>query len=169
MINNQTKSLLDKFKEIPLFSKHKAILIGGTALAYHVSHRESFDLDICFPFSQKLPQLDFLDSFNEATPIRFDQEVIDTTINDGGDIDELMQRYIIDGVKVDFVINPSTNIYESEILKNDNKHALKHLRIIEAKKEDELDIEGIINPTIDKTCYEELKSYLLKELTSANL
>jgi len=64
MINQQTQTLLDKFKEISLFSKHKAILIGGAALAYHLSHRESFDLDICFPFSDKLPELDFLDIVN---------------------------------------------------------------------------------------------------------
>ena len=40
-----------------------------------------------------------------------------------------MKRYIIDGVKVDFVINPASNIYESEILKDDSKHTIKHLRI----------------------------------------
>ena len=129
MINQQTQALLDKFKKIPLFSEHKAILIGGTALAYHLSHRESFDLDICFPFSEKLPELDFLETFEEVIPLEFDQGIIDTAINEGGDINEVMKRYIIDGVKVDFVINPSSNIYESEILKDDTKHTLEHLRI----------------------------------------
>ncbi len=129
MINQQTQALFDKFKGIPLFSEHKAILIGGTALAYHLSHRESFDLDICFPFSDKLPELDFLENFNEVIPLEFEQGIIDTAINEGGDINEVMKRYIIDGVKVDFVINPSSNIYESEILKNDTKHTLEHLRI----------------------------------------
>ncbi len=129
MINTQTQALLDKFKKIPLFSQHQAILIGGTALAYHLSHRESFDLDICFPFSNILPELDFLDHFEEVIPLEFDQTVIDTAINEGGDINEVMKRYIIDGIKVDFVINPSSNIYESEILKNDQKHSLEHLRI----------------------------------------
>jgi predicted nucleotidyltransferase component of viral defense system len=129
MINQQTQALLDKFKEIPLFSEYKAILIGGTALAYHLSHRESFDLDICFPFSDKLPELDFLENFEEVIPLEFEQGIIDTAINEGGDINEVMKRYIIDGVKVDFLINPSSNIYESEILKDDNKHTLEHLRI----------------------------------------
>lgn len=129
MINTQTQALLDKFKKIPLFSRHHAILIGGTALAYHLSHRESFDLDICFPFSDILPKLDFLDHFEEVIPLKFDQTVIDTAINEGGDINEIMKRYIIDGVKVDFVINPSSNIYESKILKNDQKHSLEYLRI----------------------------------------
>ena len=123
----------NKFKEIPLFSKHQAILIGGTALAYHLSHRESFDLDICFPFSNTLPELDFLERFEEVIPLKFDQTVIDTAINEGGDIDEVMKRYIIDGVKVDFVINPSSNIYESEILKNDQNHSLGDLRIASIK------------------------------------
>jgi len=129
MINQQTQALLDKFKEIPLFSEHKAILIGGTALAYHLSHRESFDLDICFPFSDKLSELDFLETFEEVIPLEFDQDIIDTAINEGGDINEFMKCYIIDGVKVDFMINPLSNIYESEILKDDTKHTLEHLRI----------------------------------------
>ena len=223
MINQQTQALLDKFTKISLFSEHKAILIGGTALAYHLSHRESFDLDICFPFSDKLPKLDFLDNFKEVIPLEFDQGIIDTAINEGGDINEMMKRYIIDGVKVDFVINPSSNIYESEILKNDNEHTLRHLRIasiesifklkslllldrnkvrdlydivyllktstftgkdiidtimyyritylakhivqlIEAKKEDPFDIEGIEKPTMKITTYENLKSFILKEI-----
>jgi predicted nucleotidyltransferase component of viral defense system len=129
MISQQTQALLDKFTVIPLFGEHKAILIGGTALAYHLSHRESFDLDICFPFSGTLPELDFLNHFDEVIPLAFDQGIIDSAINEGGDINEVMKRYIVDGVKVDFIINPSSNIYESDILKNDSKHILKNLRI----------------------------------------
>jgi len=91
MINQQTQALLDKFKKIPLFSKHKAILIGGTALAYHFSHRESFDLDICFPFSDKLPELDFLEDLEEAIPLEFEQGIIDTATNEGGDINEVIE------------------------------------------------------------------------------
>lgn len=217
MISQQTQALHDKFTVIPLFHEHKAILIGGTALAYHLSHRESFDLDICFPFSDTLPELDFLDSFTEVMPLAFDQGIIDDAIN------EVMKRYIIDGVKVDFVINPSSNIYESDILKNGSKHILENLRIasiesifklkslllldrnkirdlydiaymlkecgftgkdfidtimqyritylprhiiqlIEAKKEDPFDIEGIVNPTMDINTYRGLKSYLLNEI-----
>ena len=180
--DQQTQALLNKFKNISLFSEHKAILIGGTALAYHLSHRESFDLDICFPFSNKLPELDF-------------------------------------------VINPSSNIYESEILKDDTKHTIEHLRIasiesifklkslllldrnkirdlydmiylmkecgysgkkfidtiihyritylpkhivqlIETKKEDPFDIEGIEKPTMNIVMYKKLKSYFLNEINN---
>lgn len=129
MINPQTKSLLEAFSHIELFAKHQAILIGGTALAYHLGHRESFDLDICFPFSDKLPKLDFLNEFEEVIPIEHDRAIIDTAINEGGDITEVMQRYIINEVKVDFVVNPSSNIYESEILQNDKSTKLGTLRI----------------------------------------
>jgi predicted nucleotidyltransferase component of viral defense system len=129
MINPKTKALLEKFATIDLFSKHQAILIGGTALAYHLQHRESFDLDICFPFSQILPDLSFLDCFEEMVTLEFDRAIVDTAINEGGDISDVMQRYIIDGVKVDFVINPSSNIYESEILQNDKSDQLGMLRI----------------------------------------
>jgi hypothetical protein len=73
--------------------------------------------------------LDFLDAFEEVVPLEFDRAIIDTAINEGGDISEVMRRYIINGIKVDFVINPSTNIYESEILKDDNSTRYGMLRI----------------------------------------
>ncbi len=41
----------------------------------------------------------------------------------------MLRRYIIDDIKVDFVINPSTNIYESEILKDDKGTDFGTLRI----------------------------------------
>ena len=129
MINIQTRALLESFSCIDLFDKHQAILIGGTALAYHLGHRESFDLDICFPFCDTLPTLDFLDDFEEVIPLEFDRAFIDTAVNEGGNIDEVMQRFIINKVKVDFVINPSNNIYESEILQNDKSTELGTLRI----------------------------------------
>ena len=129
MISRKTEVLLEKFKHISLFLENRAVLIGGTALAYHFSHRESFDLDICFPFSKKLPEFDFLQKFDEVVPIAFDQEIIDTAFNEGGDINDLIKRYIIDGVKVDFVINPSSNIYESKILQTDSGTREGYLQI----------------------------------------
>jgi len=39
MINIQTQELLERFSRIDLFAKHQAILIGGTALAYHRSSK----------------------------------------------------------------------------------------------------------------------------------
>ena len=58
-----------------------------------------------------------------------DQSVIDMTINDGGDIEEYHKRFSIDGVKVDFVVNPSSNIFEAEILKKDKGIAYNFLKV----------------------------------------
>lgn len=129
MIHPKTEALLERFSQIDIFKKHKAILIGGTALAYHLKHRESFDLDICFPFANILPEMKFLEEFEEVTPIEFDRIIVDTAINEGGDINEVLRRYIINGVKVDFVINTSSNIYEDEILQNDRSLTYGTLKI----------------------------------------
>ncbi|WP_457595776.1 nucleotidyl transferase AbiEii/AbiGii toxin family protein [Hydrogenimonas sp.] len=223
MIAPETKALLERFSQIDSFADHHAILIGGTALAYHLGHRESFDLDICFPFSDTLPELDFLERFEEVIPIEHDRTIVDTAIDEGGDISEVMRRYIIDGVKFDIVVNPSSNIYESEILQNDHATRLNRLRIasvesifklkslllidrnkirdlydllymmeycgftgqdfldvvlryrityrprhvidlIEKKKEDPFDYEGIVNPRVEMGCFDEMKQRLLKFL-----
>ncbi len=125
---------------------------------------------------------------------------------------------------MDFTVNPSSNIYESEILQNDNTltfgtlriasinaifklksllllnrnkirdlydivYMLKHcgysgkdiidtithyrftylpkhiIALIEAKKEDPFDAEGIEEPKMDLKKYEELKAYLLQALS----
>ncbi|HHH37439.1 MAG TPA: hypothetical protein ENK77_02355 [Epsilonproteobacteria bacterium] len=141
MINPQTQALLNKFSKIPLFHKYHAILIGGTALAYHLEHRVSYDLDICFPFADRLPPLDFLKSFEEVIPIAFDQGIIDTAINEGGDITETIRHYRITYLPAHII------------------------QLIEAKKEDPFDTEGIENPKMKLTGYEELKSYLLEEIS----
>jgi hypothetical protein len=226
MISPETKRLLEQFAQVELFAKHRAILIGGTALAFHLSHRESFDLDICFPHCDVLPALDFLNRFEEVVPLEFDRAIIDMAINEGGDIHEVIRRYIIDGIKVDFVINPSTNIYESDILKNEKNTDLGTLRIasvesifklkslllldrnkirdlydvvymleycgfsgkdlldtimryrityrpgdiiklIEAKKEDPFDYEGIINASMTSIDFTTLKSVLIERLKNA--
>jgi len=122
MINTDTLSLLNALSKEEFFKVHRATLIGGTALAYHFGHRVSYDIDIAFPFGFDLPKLTFLENYN-FTKIDFDRFIQDSWINDGGDIDESIQRYVDNttGVKVDFVINPGSNIYESQILKDDNE------------------------------------------------
>ena len=118
MIYPPAKALLEAFSKEAIFSKYEATLIGGTAIAYHAEHRVSFDLDICFPHHTTLPSLDFLKHYN-AKPLPFDRAIIDTMTNEGGVIEDYHQRFSIDGVKVDFVVNPSSNIYEKEILQED--------------------------------------------------
>ncbi len=118
MIHPPAEALLEAFSKESIFSEHKAVLIGGTAIAYHTQHRVSFDLDISFPHHDTLPSLTFLENYN-ASPLPFDRAIIDTMINEGGVMEDYHQRFSIEGVKVDFVVNPSSNIYEKEILQND--------------------------------------------------
>ena len=226
MINPQTASLLEKLSKEPLFAEHKTILIGGTAMAYHVQHRVSFDLDLCFPYAHKLPKLSFLEDYKDVIRLEFDNFTKDSAANEGGDIDEHIKRYIINDVKVDFVINTSSNIYENQILKEDesiiynnlriaslktifklkclvmldrNKvrdlydvvYFLKYhnftvedmlniiikyrityqpkdiLRLIEAKKLDPYDYEGIEEAKMEMVEYDELKAYIVKALKVA--
>ena len=224
MIYPPAQKLLEAFSQEEIFSEHKATLIGGTAIAYHTQHRVSFDLDIAFPHHSTLPLLDFLTNYN-AEPLPFDRAIIDTMTNDGGVMEEYHQRFSIDGVKVDFVVNPSSNIYEKEILQNDEGFELGTLKItsldtlfrlksllildrnkirdlydlvyllkyynytaksilntikeyritytdkqivqlIESKEADELDVEfeGISEPKMDITSYNDLKKELLAYL-----
>ncbi|PHS38949.1 MAG: hypothetical protein COB07_07490 [Sulfurovum sp.] len=118
MIYPQAEILLERFSKEILFKEESAALIGGTAMAYQAKHRMSFDLDISFPHHTILPSLDFLENY-DAKPLPFDRAVIDVMINDGGNMEDYHRRFSIDGVKVDFVVNPSSNILEQEILQKD--------------------------------------------------
>lgn len=223
MINPQTLALLEKLSKEALLLEHKCILIGGTAMAYHVQHRVSFDLDICFPYASQLPTLSFLDTYTSVVYLEFDRFVKDSAINDGGDIEEHIRRYIVNDIKVDFVTNTSSNIYENEILKEDksieynglriasletifklkclvmldrNKirdlydvvylmrfhgfsvsdllgviseyrityTAKDILRLVEAKKLDALDTDGIEEPKMDMVEYDDLRDYIVDAL-----
>ena len=224
MIYPPAKKLLEQFSKELIFKEHRATLIGGTAIAYHTQHRVSFDLDISFPHHDTLPSLTFLENYN-ASPLPFDRAIIDTMTNEGGVMEDYHQRFSIDGVKVDFVVNPSSNIYEKEILQNDtsihhgtlnitsldalfklksllildrNKirdlydlmYLLKYydytakdiletiknyrftytdkqiIQLIESKKADELDVEfeGISEPKMNITSYDDLKKILVDSL-----
>ena len=121
-INKDTYELLVKLSRESFFKEHKATLIGGTALAYHFNHRESFDIDICFPEHNKLPDIPFLDKLNFQL-MKHDEYLRNKFINEGGDIYDYVRVYMHQdtGIKVDFVVNTGTNIYESDILKYDLK------------------------------------------------
>ncbi len=224
MIYPPAKKLLEQFSRESIFKEHRATLIGGTAIAYHTKHRVSFDLDISFSHHDTLPALDFLANYN-AKSLPFDGAIIDTMTNEGGVMEDYHQRFSIEGVKVDFVVNPSSNIYEKEILQNDkglkygtlnitsldalfklksllildrNKirdlydlvYLLKYhdytakdiletiqnyrftyttkqiIQLIGSKKADELDVEfeGIAEPKMDITSYDDLKKILVDSL-----
>lgn len=116
MINQDTLSLLEKISTHPFFKEHNVYLVGGTALAYHVKHRTSYDLDFCLPDVKELPDLSFLNKY-DSEKLPFENETKDRVINDGGNIDDLQQRFLVDDIKVEFFCIPSQS--EREILELD--------------------------------------------------
>lgn len=127
-INKETFLILDKISKDKFFINNTAKLIGGTALAYHFNHRESFDIDISFPYCSKLPLLDFLSKYN-AEKIEFNIGTKQEMENDGGDIDDYQQRFYIDNIKVDFVVNTGSNILENNILKENSGKKFNNIEI----------------------------------------
>jgi len=127
-INTDTFLILDKISRDEFFFKNSAKLIGGTALAYYFNHRESFDIDISFPYCSKLPSLDFLSKYN-AEKIEFDVGTMQEIENEGGDIDDYQQRFYIYNIKADFVVNPGSNFLEDSILKDNTGVKFNNIEI----------------------------------------
>jgi len=120
-MKKETKQILDKIKNCSLFKEKKAILIGGTALSIHLKHRLSEDLDFMFYKENILPRDDLLlfkDKY-KAEFKAFDTLIQQEFINDGGDINDYQQRFIIDGIKIEFVVNIG-NILEKNIVNEIN-------------------------------------------------
>lgn len=83
------------------------VFVGGTALAWHLRHRLSEDLDFLMP-ALALDRraiarvVAHLGERFEVRRVPFDPGTVDRFANDGDDIDDLQQRYQVDGVKLEF-------------------------------------------------------------------
>lgn len=110
--------VFNKIKSHELFKKHDFRLIGGTALAYHIQHRISEDLD--FAFLGKLPFEDirkFREEFG-AQRISTSEGAYEEFVQAGDDITKYHQDMKLDGVKITFFDN-SSNIGAREIFEAD--------------------------------------------------
>ena len=129
-MKKETKQVLDKIKDFSFFKEKKAVLIGGTALSIHLKHRLSEDLDFMFYKEDTLPRDDLLlfqDKYKaEFKP--FDTLTQQEFINDGGDINDYQQRFMIDGIKIEFIANIG-NILEKNIINEDNIEEYKEIPI----------------------------------------
>lgn len=120
-MKKETEKVLEKIKDFKFFKEKKAVLMGGTALSIHLKHRLSEDLDFMFYKDNKLPRdelLLFADKY-KANFLSFDKMTEDEFLNEGGDIYDYQQKFIIDGVKIEFVTNLG-NILEKEIINESN-------------------------------------------------
>ncbi|QOG12800.1 nucleotidyl transferase AbiEii/AbiGii toxin family protein [Arcobacter sp. FWKO B] len=122
----QLLKVLDDIKYHRIFSDFDFRLAGGTALAYHINHRLSEDLD--FFINGKLPKND-IDIFIEdcilmygkenITPIPLSQNILYEFEIADEDVEDYQQDWNINGVKVTFC-DSSSNIGSCDIFSQDN-------------------------------------------------
>ena len=60
MIYPPAKELLEKLSKEQFLEDTKAMLIGGTAIAFYLKHRISYDIDITFPYHETLPPIRYI-------------------------------------------------------------------------------------------------------------
>lgn len=121
----QLKKVLDDIKHHSIFINNDFRLAGGTALAYHINHRLSEDLD--FFINGKLPK-DDIDKFiddcidlywkENITPIPASQNAMYEFERVDEDIEDYQQDWNINGVKVTF-FDCSSNIGNDDIFSED--------------------------------------------------
>jgi len=134
LMKQETKQVLEKIKDFKFFKDKRAVLIGGTALSIHLQHRLSEDLDFMFYNDDKLPKdemLLFKEKYN-AEFMPFDNLTKQEFLNEGGDIEDYQQRFIIDGIKIEFVINTG-NILEKDIINENNIEEFEGIPIASLK------------------------------------
>lgn len=141
------------------------VLVGGTALSIHLHHRLSEDLDFCATNGLELNRKEItrlLNSLEESGSTIVD--IISTAdeqefLISGDDIREHHQKYLIDGVKVDFFIMENRAIRErlfnkgfKEIIPNiqiADINTLFHLKCLavtqRTKSRDFFDIRTLMN------------------------
>jgi hypothetical protein len=102
-VTQSTLQLLQKLQAVPLFANLR--LVGGTALALQIGHRNSVDLDLFGQMQFTREELEYeLKKNNLKTEIRSYNEVVRTAV--------------IENVKVDFVDYSIIKWLESQIEQN---------------------------------------------------
>ena len=98
MLSN-IKKLFSKFSKEPLFENF--YFVGGTALAFYLNHRISYDIDF---ISDKKLDVNRLFAFNIAYNGKFipDKNESVFKINTGNDLKEYKMTFNIDGTKLEF-------------------------------------------------------------------
>ncbi|PCI37987.1 MAG: hypothetical protein COB46_12380 [Rhodospirillaceae bacterium] len=102
---DNTYKVLQLMSQAPL--PQGGVLIGGTALAIHVGHRMSEDLDFAFPH-HKLPRKDIMKTLRHLKSMgckiinATDEDTQMYWENEGSDIEDYHQDWNVDGVKVTF-------------------------------------------------------------------
>lgn len=128
-MTQQLKEVLENIKHHKLFKENDFRLAGGTALSYHINHRESEDLD--FFINGILPK-GTIDEFIEDCINIYGEEKIsplEASANQkyeferaNEEIEDYQQDWSVNGVKITF-FDCSHNIGNDDIF-NDDKYSL---------------------------------------------
>ena len=152
----ETLELLKKIQSLETFKD--ARLVGGTALALQLGHRQSVDLDFFGPVTTSLEELAAeLSTFSSVTPLSSSK---------------LMRFLIVDGIKVDIVNYPYDWI-DSPII--ENGITLAGIKDIAAMKLSAITNRGTKKDFIDycfllkKFSLNELIDFYLQKYTDAQL
>jgi predicted nucleotidyltransferase component of viral defense system len=113
MLAEETKKAWEALREQPLLDGF--VLIGGTALALHIGHRISEDLDFaCTEINLPRQRLERLTQVGETFGLKFERNddplALDDFLNAGLDLADSQQDMIVNGaVKVSFFVpSPAT-------------------------------------------------------------
>ena len=127
---DMTREVLSRIIHFPELDGFR--LVGGTALALQVAHRQSEDIDLCW-MERKLPRSRITSVIQALERMGYKPVLAayETTRlyweNDGTDLDDFQQDWMVDGVKLSFAVSIGDSAPESEDV------PLDHLRVVAAE------------------------------------
>jgi len=102
-MTHEIKELLGKIENNPLFERYSFYFIGGTALSKYLDHRISYDIDIVS--TEPLP-ISAIKAFAFPLKARHIPDMKRASvfkINTGKDLDNFYMKFMINGIKLEFV------------------------------------------------------------------
>lgn len=131
MLNSEIICLLKKLENDSIFDEF--YFIGGTALAYYLNHRISYDLDFITLSKLKVTTLKSLVIKYDAIFVP-DKEASTFKINTGNNLEEYKQTFSIDGIKVEFFY-PNNNLMDDVVIKykEESKKKYKNINLLPLK------------------------------------
>ena len=127
-----TRALFDKLSAAEGSGRFK--MVGGTALAMWLAHRKSEDIDFAIA-AAKLPRAivdNILAGLNNPlciTPL----SARDDFLNDGIDVDDYHQDWLVDGVKLSFFTYGSSEYHRQVLMDGSDDSRIGHITIPHVK------------------------------------
>jgi len=135
------KKALDKISDNEVFN-NELYFVGGTALAYYLSHRISEDIDIVS--SKTLPYRKIISSISALEAIKLQDENVTALRMAGLFPDEYMIKFVLDNVKIEFF--QANRPIQKEILSQASFNSFENtkLKILDLKSIAKLKIVALI-------------------------